>query len=363
MTDREMTYKGTGIDYDAMDPFKRAAILASQATDRNAERMGYRAVGWSRGESCFLLEGARHYLAQVEEGLGTKNIIADMLGFGYGEIGQDAVAMIVNDMITVGALPLSLAMHLAVGDGKWFQDQVKVERLIAGWRHGCDLAGAVWGGGETPTLRDIVYPNGAVISGSAIGIIEPKSRAIQPRIQNGDRIVFLFSSGVHANGLTLARDISGHVDGGYAAKIDGTEEYGAALLQPTRIYAPVVEACLDHEIPIHYAVNITGHGWRKLMRAPQSFAYVVEHLPPLQPVFNFIMERGPVSKREMYGTYNMGAGFALYVPEGAAEATVILAEEKGVSSMAVGYIESAKERRVVISPEGIEFEASTLQVR
>ena len=254
-----MSYTGAGVDYGAMDPFKRVAIRAAGNTDANAKGLGYRAVEWSRGESCFLLEGVDHYLAHVEEGLGSKNVIADQIGWGYERIGQDAVAMIVNDMITLGALPISLAMHLAVGNGKWFRNKKCVEDLIGGWRRGCDLAGAVWSGGETPTLRDIVYTGGSVISGSAMGIIDPKSRVIRPRIAQGDAIIFLSSTGVHANGITLARDIADKIKGGYDARV-GKMTYGAALLAATPIYVPVIRRCLDAHVPIHYAAHITGHG-------------------------------------------------------------------------------------------------------
>lgn len=363
MTKRIMTYTETGVDYGAMDPFKRAATRAAGKTNANANRLGYRVVKWSRGESCFLLESADHYLAHVEEGLGSKNVIADEIGWGYGRIGQDAVAMIVNDMITLGALPISLAMHLAVGNGKWFSDKRRVEDLIKGWRHGCDLAGAVWGGGETQTVRDIVYPEGSVISGSAIGIVDPKSRVIRPQIVQGDAIIFLTSTGVHANGVTLARDIAGKIKGGFDAQV-GNMTYGAALLAATPIYVPVIQRCLDAHVPIHYAVHITGHGWRKLMRATEPFVYVIEKLPKVLPIFDFIMAHGPVTKREMYATYNMGAGFALYVPSTSVARVIKIAGDLGFKAMMVGYIEKrGREKKVIIEPEGIEFEGSTLGVR
>ena len=133
----------------------------------------------SRGESVYLIETPDSYIAQVHEGLGTKNLVADaMAGLDntlyYDKIAQDTVAAIVNDMITLGALPLSVAMHLAVGDSNWFHHQQIPINLIEGWQKACDLAGCAWGGGETPTLKDIIIPGTFELSGSAVGIIKPK---------------------------------------------------------------------------------------------------------------------------------------------------------------------------------------------
>jgi phosphoribosylformylglycinamidine cyclo-ligase len=142
----------------------------------------------------------------------------------YDQIAQCTVAMIVNDMITLGALPISLAMHLAVADGDWFKDEQRCRDLIVGWKKACDLAGASWGGGETPTLKGIIVPKTIEINGSGIGLIRPKSRLIESRfICSGDRIVLLESSGIHANGLTLAREIAERHSLGYGAKLsDGS---------------------------------------------------------------------------------------------------------------------------------------------
>jgi phosphoribosylformylglycinamidine cyclo-ligase len=211
----EMTYAGAGVNYDVMDPFKREAQLAARETARNITRLNngeFCEVEASRGESAYLIEASDHYLAHVEEGLGTKNRIADAMyrltgKSYYDQIAQDTVAMIVNDMATVGATPLSVAMHLAVGDSSWFDDEDRARDLIEGWKRACDLARCTWGGGETPTLRGIVNPGTVVLSGSAMGIVKPKERLIKGDIEEGDVIIFVESNGIHANGLTLARAI------------------------------------------------------------------------------------------------------------------------------------------------------------
>ena len=373
---KKMTYKGSGVDYDSMDPFKKAAQLAARETSLNLKPFGFSEVEMSRGESVYLIETADSYLAHVEEGLGTKNLVAESLYLKTGQsffrkISQDTVAMIVNDMITLGALPVSVAMHLAVGESLWFQDEKRYQDLLRGWKIACDLAGCVWAGGETPTLKDIVMPGTMLLSGSAVGIITPKERLINCRIQDGDVIVFLESSGIHANGLTLARKIAhklhNHPGGWpqlYCTEISDGRTYGEALLDPTIIYVPFIKYCLDVGIDLHYTVNITGHGWRKLMRAPEPFVYIIETVMEPLPIFKYIQEQGPVDDKEAYANFNMGAGFALYVPEKEVERVIMAGQKMNIFTWGAGHIEKrGEEKKVVIEPLNIEYQGKSLDIR
>jgi len=315
------------------------------------------------------MDAGDHYVAHVEEGLGTKNLVADAMyrltGKSYYDcLAQCTVAMIVNDMITLGALPLSVAMHLAVGVSSWFSDEKRCTDLVEGWKKACELARCTWGGGETPTLKDILHPDAVVLSGSAVGIVRPKSRLINAAsIRHGDAIVTIGSSGIHANGLTLAREIAGKLSNGYLTKLSDGRMYGEALLDPTMIYVPLVEDCFNEGVDIHYAVNITGHGWRKLMRATQPFAYIIDHIAVPHPVFSFIQEHGPVDDQEAYANLNMGAGFALYVRENDVGKVLTIAHLLGMSALRAGTIESNQVKKVLIRPLGLEYLGSTLGVR
>lgn len=367
----KMTYTGVGVNYDAMDPFKRMAQTAGRKTADNIRRLNngeFQEVEMSRGESAYLIEAAKSYFAHVEEGLGTKNLVADAMyrltgKSYYDHIAQDTVAMIVNDMITLGAVPLSVAMHLAVGDSNWFNDEQRCRDLVEGWKNACNLARCVWGGGETPTLKGVVVPKAIVLSGSAIGLVKPKERLITANnIQHGDVIVLVESSGIHANGLTMARKIADKLPDGYLTPLDDGRTYGETLLDPTHLYVALVEDCLNRGVNIHYAVNITGHGWRKLMRATQSFAYIVERLPKQLPIFDFLQEHGPVDDAEAYGNFNMGAGFALYISEADADAVLEVATSHKLGALRAGHIERG-EKKVVIKPKGLEYSGATLSVR
>lgn len=365
----KMTYAGVGVDYNAMDPFKRIAQLAACETAGNITRFGFSEVEMSRGESVYLIETPDCYLAHVEEGLGTKSCVADAMyaltgKSYYDKIAQCTVAMIVNDMITLGPLPLSVEMHLAVGVSDWFNDERRCRDLIDGWKKACNLARCAWGGGETPTLKGIVIPGTVVLSGSAMGIVKPKERLITPnKIQHGDAIMLLGSSGIHANGLTMARAIVDKLPDGYLTKLDDGRTYGETLLDSTLIYVPFMEDCQNNRVDIHYAVNVTGHGWRKLMRAIQPFAYVIECLPKQLPIFDFLQKHGPMDDSEAFGNLNMGAGFAIYIPESDIEKTQEIARNFGFDAIHAGHIEQNDTKKVIIKPKGLEYVGSSLGVR
>jgi len=374
-----MTYAGVGVDYDAMDPFKRMAQLAGRETAANIARFGFSEVEWSRGESCYLVETPWGYIGFVVEGLGTKNLVADAVyqlavemesltrRTFYDNVAQCDAAMAFNDLITLGALPVSYSQYVAVGESGWFDNEARCRELVEGTKKACMLARCSWGGGETPTLKGIVVPGTVDLAGATFGIVAPKERVIRPdRIRHGDVIIFIKSSGIHANGLTLAREIAAKLPDGYLTKLSDGRAYGEALLDPTCIYVSIVEDCLNHGVDIHYAVNVTGHGWRKLMRATQPFAYIVETLPPQLPIFGFIQKHGPVDDKEAYGNLNMGAGFAIYIPE--EDVDKVLAVKK--EAVVAGHIEKSDARKVVIKPvkteefpDGLEFAGSTLGVR
>lgn len=363
----QMTYANVGVNYDAMDPFKRMAQSVACSTANQLNRFGFSEVAASRGESAYLIETPFGYLSHVEEGLGTKNLVADEMyrltgKTYYDSVAQDTVAMIVNDMITLGAMPISIAMHLAVASSDWFADALRCKDLVEGWRHACELSRAVYSGGETPTLKDVVVPGASLLSGSAVGFA-PKDRIISGNIQDGDAILLIESSGIHANGLTMARKIAERLPEGYLTKLRDGRTYGASLLDPTCIYVGLVDDCLREGVNIHYAVNVTGHGWRKLMRAVQPFAYIINSLPPRIPIFDFLQQHGPLSDEEAYGNLNMGAGFALYVPQSEVSRVISISHANHLSVCWAGHIEASDEKRVEIRPRGLVYSGETLGVR
>lgn len=366
MTSKPLTYRSAGVSYSTLDPFKR---LAQQGGIKTARRLpGFHDVAQSRGESAYVWEEKDCFRAMVMEGLGTKNLVADAMRkitgrTYYDAIAQDTVAMIVNDLIVVGATPHVVTAYFAVGDSRWFEDEKRAKDLVRGWANACRLAGVVWGGGETPTLKHIIEPTTIDLAGSAVGVIKPKKRlTLGDKLTAGDAILFVESNGIHANGLTLARAIARKLPKGYATELGDGLPYGEALLRPTHIYAQIVEDLFVNGIDLHYMVHITGHGWRKLMRANRALRYVIDSVGEPQRIFGFIQTHSGVSDREMYATFNMGAGFAIFLPKDQVKEAETIIARHGLQSWRAGYIEKGP-KQLVIRPKHIIFAGESLRVR
>jgi len=364
-----LSYESSGVRYGPLDAFKRACQRAAGATADQLAAQGLAEAAGTRGESAYLVEAADHFLAHVEEGLGTKNLVADAVQAEsgrchYREIGVDTVATIANDLVTSGALPVAVAMHAAVGSSDWFADERRAGELVAGFAEGCRAAGAAWGGGETPVLSGMVDPGTIVLAGSAIGRIAPKSFRITGDVAPGDAIVFLASSGVQTNGLTLCRRIAEALPERYATRIEGGATLGEALLAPSTLYVAFVRECQRRAVHLKYAAHVTGHGWRKLMRLDEPFVYEITAARPHPAIFRFLMRAGPVELREAYATFNMGIGFAVYVSPDAAPSALAAARATGYDAWVAGRVLRDGSRKAVSIPSlGLEFEGDTLQVR
>jgi phosphoribosylformylglycinamidine cyclo-ligase len=398
---KRMTYAGSGVNYDVMDALKRRGLELAGQTFSNFDKLGPRfgkmsIVKKSIGESATVYDdGTNDYVAHVVEGLGTKNMVAEVMeeklkvvqlflelsgkkptsesgAVGmtianlYSGLGQCAAAMIINDLITVGAQPIGLNMYLAARDAEWFRNIPRWEAILQGWKNACDLAGCVWGGGETPTLRGIIEKGTCELSGSGWGKIPGKNMLHGSRIQAGDKIILYESSGIHANGLTMTRDIAEILPHGFFTKLPSGRTFGKALLTPTHIYSRALNYALDAHAGIHYAINITGHGWRKLMRANEKFQYIIEKVPEPQEEFRFIMEKGPVDEREAYSNLNMGAGFAVITNPHRTNIVLDAAERAGIGASVAGVVKEAKKKSVVIMRQGkrpIVFKEKEMKIR
>jgi phosphoribosylformylglycinamidine cyclo-ligase len=372
-THRPLSYDQSGVVYDLIDPVKVAAQRAAAATAGNLAQHGLAEVAASRGESAYVVDAGPFYLASIVECLGSKALVADEMHrltgrWHYDAIAQDTIAMAVNDLITVGATPLVVQAYWAAGGSDWFGDIDRARALIDGWKRACDACGVAWGGGETPALAGIVEAGRIDLAASCTGIISPKSRlAVGDRLVAGDAIVLLASSGIHANGLSLARKLVERLPEGYLTPLasagPGTgQSYGEALLAPTVLYSPVTEALHAAGVQPHYIVNITGHGWRKLLRHPSALTYRITKVPPVPPVLAFIQQHAGQDDAEAYGTLNMGAGFALFVAAADAEATVAVARAQGVDAWVAGHVESGP-KRLLIEPLGVSWGEDALQLR
>jgi phosphoribosylformylglycinamidine cyclo-ligase len=360
-------YGAAGIDYHALDAGKRRALDAALATSGLLGVRGGTAIDASRGEPAFVFELAGQTLALVVEGLGTKSMIArqveDEVGAeAFAAVAYDTVAAIVNDLCCVGALPIVVNAYFATGSSEWYAREDRHTALLAGWQRACVDAGATWGGGESPSLPGMVAGAEIELAGSAIGAV-PSGRApiFGAALAPGDEIVFVHSSGLHANGASLARKVASELPDGYRTPLQSGRTLGAALLEPSRIYVPLVQALLAGDLDVHYLSHITGHGLLKLMRPRRDLGYRITHLSPVPEVLEFLTTAADMPPAQAYSTFNMGCGFAVYCAAGSGARVVELASELDLAAHVAGTVEPGP-RRVVLEEIGVAFEDSDMDL-
>jgi phosphoribosylformylglycinamidine cyclo-ligase len=313
----------------------------------------------------FELDG--HSFAFVVEGLGTKSIIARQVLERHGinrfdDVAYDTVAAIVNDLCCVGALPLVVNAYFATGASAWYAEAERSASLLEGWRRACTDAGCAWGGGESPSLPGLLDERDIELAGAAVGVLPVGATPILgEQLAPGDEIVIVSSSGLHANGASLARLIAERLPDGYATALGDGTSFGEALLAPSLMYVPLIAAALEAQLPVSYLSHITGHGLLKLMRPARELSYRIERLPPVPAVLEFLVEQAGLEPHAAYSTFNMGAGFALYCAPGVGAQLVELAGGLGLRAMLAGHVEEGP-RQVILEPVGVRFAGDELEL-
>jgi phosphoribosylformylglycinamidine cyclo-ligase len=231
-------------------------------------------------------------------------IVAEALG-RFDTIGIDAVAMNVNDLICVGAEPIALVDFILCREAS----AEICGQIGAGLRTGADLAGIEIPGGEIAQVGDVVA--GWELGGSAIGLVELDRIVTGERIEPGDALIGLPSSGLHSNGYTLARKVLAEV-GFDDARLG--RPLGDVLLEPTTIYVRAVMELLDSEVDVRGLAHITGDGLNNLLRLSREVGYELTDPLDVPPIFGLIQELGGISTEEMHEVFNMGLGFVCVVP-------------------------------------------------
>jgi phosphoribosylformylglycinamidine cyclo-ligase len=360
-------YRRSGVDYEVLDEVKRQAIALASATAPLLAPAGAE-VAKSRGSSAYVFEVNGTTLALVVEGLGTKSIIAsgylDATGVNrFADIACDAVAAIVNDVISVGANVLVVTAYFATGDASWYGNRDRSLALLNGWRAACEEAGAVWGGGESPALPGIVTPSAIELAGSAIGMV-PVGRhpVFGDDIAAGDKILLLPSTGLHANGASLARRVASQLPEGLLTELPSGRQLGDALLDPTRIYAPFVRELLASSVVPKFLNGITGHGFLKIMRAETAVRYEISAVPEVPEVLQFLVAKLGMSPPEAYSTLNMGAGYVVIVSPEDADQAVRVGTQTGHDVLVAGVVTEGQ-RALAIPSLGIEYRDDDFQLR
>ncbi|MFB6173418.1 MAG: phosphoribosylformylglycinamidine cyclo-ligase [Halobacteriales archaeon] len=294
MTEDGLTYAEAGVDIEESEA-ATAALLGS--------------VEAFEGDFAGLLDIGDRYLALATDSVGTKILVAEALG-EFSTIGIDCVAMNVNDLVAAGVRPVAFVDYLAVDA----PDEAQFETLGEGLARAAGTADVALLGGESAVVPEVV--SGADLAGTAAGLA-PKDAPFDGTARPGDALVGWPSSGIHANGLTLAREAVTR-DHEYTDPFPGEDRtIGEVLLEPTRIYADLLAPM--REAGVRGAAHLTGGGWTNLERLGEH-RYVIDDPFPAQPVFEFVQDEGGVSDAEMHRTFNMGTGFVAALDPGGADA-------------------------------------------
>jgi len=291
----ELTYAATGVD-----------IAESEAA--TAALVG--AVGESTGDYAGLLDIGDRYLGLATDGVGTKLLVAEALS-DYSTVGIDCIAMNANDLVAAGVRPIAFVDYLAVDE----PDERFAEQIGDGLAEGAERADIELVGGETAVMPEVV--KGLDLAGTCAGLAA-KDALFPGSAEAGDALVGVPSSGIHSNGLTLARTaVTREAEYTDPCPFGEYDTLGEALLEPTRIYTDLLDPM--RECGVHAAAHVTGGGWTNLDRLG-DFRYVVEDPFAPQPVFDYVQEAGNVSDEEMHRTFNMGTGFVAALAPSDAEA-------------------------------------------
>jgi phosphoribosylformylglycinamidine cyclo-ligase len=331
------SYAAAGVDIAEADAGVKALVEVLRTIDTGSPS---RSVLPSGHYANVLRVAPNLGIAVGADGVGTKVIVAEQTG-RYDTVGIDCIAMNVNDVICVGAEPIAVLDYLAVEQS----DPAVLREIAIGLKAGAEAAGVEIPGGELAQLPELVKghpsPRGFDLTGACFGTVALDAIVTGNEIAAGDALIGLPSSGVHSNGLTLARRALLE-QGGLALDARPSRLGGASvadvLLEPTVIYVRAVLELLRSDVPVHGLAHITGGGVLNLLRLGDGIGYEIDAPLPVPPVFELIAELGEVAPEEMQKVFNMGTGFVAIVPAAHAPEAIELLGRHHPGSARIGSV-------------------------
>jgi len=293
----EKTYKDAGVDID-LEAQAVSALVSKLTFQRKGEIKPVSGTGHFAGMVSF----GKYVLALATDGVGTKMLVADEMQ-DWSTVGIDCIAMNVNDLYVMNLEPIAFVDYIATDSLSLSQ----MEQIGVGLNRGAELSNLSIIGGETATLKGMV--TGLDLAGAVLGIQKQSDVITGEKMVPGDLIMGVPSSGIHSNGLTLARSLV-HTHAGMHEEFHG-KTYGEELLTPTRIYHEVLS--LTKICNVHGMCHITGGGLLNLERLSKYGFSITDPLPP-QEIFLWMQNIANISNYEMYKTFNMGMGYVIIIP-------------------------------------------------
>lgn len=332
------TYAKSGVNID-----QKSEAIEALVGEVSYRRDGIGQAVRMSGLFASLIDFGDRYITMATDGVGSKLLIAEALD-KWDTVGIDCIAMNVNDTICVNAEPTSFVDYIAIDK----PNPRITEEIGKGLQKGAELSNMEIVGGEIAVLPEIV--NGVDLSGTCLGYVEKDRIITGDKCQEGDLIVSLRSSGIHSNGLTLARKVVEANNISMTDSVPGLgKTIGEELLTPTEIYVrQVLEITSEHTV--HGLVDITGGGLRNILRMRKGLRYVISDPVEPAPVFRILQELGEIEDREIYQTLNMSMGFTIIAPAEDAEEIA----SKYPNADVVGRVE--KGEGVLLEPGNILYD-------
>ncbi|HEY7246473.1 MAG TPA: phosphoribosylformylglycinamidine cyclo-ligase [Xanthobacteraceae bacterium] len=332
-------YRDAGVDTDEADA--GLSRLTRRIVETWPPAGAFGAVKLDIGYFANVVDIGGQGIAISTDGIGSKAMIASMLG-RYDTVGIDCVAMNVNDLLCVGATPVSMVDYLAMEKA----EAAVIDAVSIGLAQGARLAGISICGGETAQLKDMIH--GFDLAGTAIGHVPLDRILVGENVRAGDVVIGIESNGIHSNGFTLARRalIEKH-NYRLSHRFDElASDLGSELLRPTHIYVPEALALIARVRGLRALIHITSDGFLNLTRVKANAGYVLDALPPVPPIFSIIQRLDGTADAEMFAVFNMGIGFCAVVAEEDAQAALAIAGSHGKRAHRIGHATADAPRRV-----------------
>ncbi len=339
-----VTYSEAGVDISLEEKTVKAL------TGELSETLEYRNIIQNKGHFAALVDFGSQAIAMSTDGVGSKILIANLMN-KFDTVGIDCIAMVVNDILCVGAEPIAMVDYLAVEE----PNPEIASEIGKGLKTGCKQAKIAMIGGETASLPKIIKDFD--LAGTGIGTVDKDKIITGSEIKDGDIIIGIESSGVHSNGLSLARkallDIAKY-DVKDNLPSDESITVGEALLEPTIIYVEPIMELLNSEIEVHGLGHITGGGFSNLKRLNKDMSYYITDLPETLPVFKEIQATG-IESKEMYHVFNMGIGFCVILDKKYKDQTLEILN-KYHNTHVIGEVKENSDNKVFITARGENIE-------